>query len=235
MRKAIWQVFTSTGAPPRGALHTDNPGSKGYNSYTDEGSNHQGLNPAFTYYYVIEATDIYGNTSRSTEIFVQPLADDPYPPLADAGDDKLAVVGLETGFDGTGSRDNDAVASYEWDFGDSSAKAYGAQPTHIYNTVGEYTVTLSVTDRSGNSDSDTLAVTVREPERVGTLRVTVSMKLPAVPSLMPVWRSNILTANPRISRPIAPEWQPLPPSREISRYMLMRQIICRFRQTPRSN
>ncbi len=83
------------------------------------------------------------------------------------------MVGLETGFDGTGSRDNDAVVGYEWDFGDGSAKAYDAQPTHIYTVLGEYTVTLTVTDRSGNSDSDTLAVTVREPERVGTLRVTV--------------------------------------------------------------
>jgi len=146
---------------------------KGYNSYVDEGNNRQGLNPAFTYYYVVEAVDIYGNISRSTEISAQPLNIDTYLPIANAGDDIHTIVGIETSFDGTASRDNDAISSYEWDFGDGSEKAYSAQPVHIYNEAGRYTVTLTVTDRSGNRASDTLVVTVNEVQKVGTLEVIV--------------------------------------------------------------
>ncbi|MBM7573675.1 fibronectin type III domain-containing protein [Aquibacillus albus] len=136
-------------------------------SYSDEP-----LEPGLTYYYVVDAVDSYNNTSRSDEVSVTPLTDDPINPTANAGDDIVVTVGMEAAFNGTQSRDNDRIVRYEWDFGDGST-AEMAEPTHLYDAEGEYTATLTVYDASGNSDTDTTTVTVRAKEEVGTLEVRV--------------------------------------------------------------
>ena len=131
------------------------------------------LAPGHTYYYVIEALDSYRNAVKSVEVSVTPTAADPYPPQAEAGNSQTAVIGMEVSFDGSLSHDNDRIASYEWDFGDGSAKATVAQPVHVYQSEGAYTVTLAVYDPTGNVGLDTTQVTVRAPQQVGTLKVTV--------------------------------------------------------------
>jgi len=47
-----------------------------------------------------------------------------------------------------------APYSYEWDFGDGTTST-GENPSHIYKNDGEYTVTLTVTDDRGNTDTET--------------------------------------------------------------------------------
>ncbi|CAG0926758.1 hypothetical protein PLCT1_00142, partial [Planctomycetaceae bacterium] len=47
-----------------------------------------------------------------------------------------------------------------WDFGDSSTASGSLTPSHVYADNGTYTVTLTVTDKDGGFDSDTLIVTV---------------------------------------------------------------------------
>ncbi|MFX0102387.1 MAG: PKD domain-containing protein [Candidatus Hodarchaeota archaeon] len=44
--------------------------------------------------------------------------------------------------------------SFEWDFGDISANSTERNPMHQYTTIGNYTVTLNVTDVDGESDVD---------------------------------------------------------------------------------
>lgn len=64
-------------------------------------------------------------------------------------------------FDGSGSTDPDGtIVSYEWDFGDDSGTATGAIVTHTYQSVGTYTVSLTVTDDDGLTDTATASVTV---------------------------------------------------------------------------
>jgi len=46
--------------------------------------------------------------------------------------------------------------SWEWDFGDDSAKSTEKSPTHIYRTRGSYPVKLKVTDAYGRSDSKSI-------------------------------------------------------------------------------
>ncbi|MDQ2085047.1 fibronectin type III domain-containing protein [Herbivorax sp. ANBcel31] len=141
-------------------------------SLTDTSFTDTLLMPGQSYYYVVEAIDIFGNVSRSSEVAAIPGDDDPYPPVADAGEDRITTVGAEVLFDGRASSDNDRIESYHWDFGDGNT-GVGATPLHTYSEEGTYEVTLTVFDPSGNSDKDTIKVTVRQEHEVGVLEVRV--------------------------------------------------------------
>jgi DNA-binding beta-propeller fold protein YncE len=68
-----------------------------------------------------------------------------------------APAGSPSAFDGSGSTDSDGtVVRYDWSFGDgTSAADAGPNPTHVYATSGDYTVTLTVTDDAGCSTLQT--------------------------------------------------------------------------------
>ncbi|MEO8745085.1 MAG: PKD domain-containing protein [Candidatus Dormiibacterota bacterium] len=72
------------------------------------------------------------------------------------------VVPVSVRFDGSASRayNGASIASYAWDFGDGSAIAGGAAQTHTFASAGPYTVTLTVTDTNGLTDSATSQVNV---------------------------------------------------------------------------
>ncbi|MBU7005798.1 fibronectin type III domain-containing protein [Phosphitispora fastidiosa] len=131
------------------------------------------LIPNQRYYYMVQAVDKYGNTCDSREISAVPTSEDHIAPVAEAGDDQAATVGMEVSFDGTLSKDNDRIARYLWDFGDGSTSE-AAQPAHVYDTFGTYTVALTVYDPAGNfSSPDWMQVTVMPPLRAGSLEVRV--------------------------------------------------------------
>jgi PKD repeat protein len=63
-------------------------------------------------------------------------------------------------FDASESIDSDGViVSYAWDFGDGT-QGTGKTVTHVYQAPGSYTVTLTVTDDTGLTNTVTMVVTV---------------------------------------------------------------------------
>jgi PKD repeat protein len=115
-------------------------------------------------YYAAEEDDlIFGNTSAGCSVPTAAVAygpDEPEP-------------GEPVAFDASESTASDgAIDSYEWQFGDGTT-ATGQRPTHSYLQEGNYTVTLVVTDESGESNSTTRTVTVQRNETVvgETIRV----------------------------------------------------------------
>jgi len=60
------------------------------------------------------------------------------------------------------ARDEGEIVSYEWDFGDDSV-ASGETVTHTYAANGTYTVTLTVTDDLGATNSTSISITVTKP------------------------------------------------------------------------
>jgi len=70
-------------------------------------------------------------------------------------------------FDGSGSYDPDgSIVFYRWNFGDGSGEILEMSPTHIYGEAGTYTVTLTVIDNNGTSDTKTTTVTIEPAGQV---------------------------------------------------------------------
>jgi Tol biopolymer transport system component/chitodextrinase len=123
-----------------------------------------------TYTVTLTVTDNDGLTDTETKtITVRPLGsetEDNEPPVADAGSDVTVESGETVPFSAAASSDNVGIVSYEWDFGDGNT-ASGVTPNHTYGTVGNYTVTLTVRDAAGNSDTHTILIIVEEGAEAG--------------------------------------------------------------------
>jgi len=75
--------------------------------------------------------------------------------IANAGGPYSGIVNVSLSFNGSNSHDpddGDNIVSYLWDFGDGTNSTL-ANPTHIYSRVGNYTVTLTVTDKHGSKNT----------------------------------------------------------------------------------
>ena len=74
-------------------------------------------------------------------------------------------AGQTVSFDATASDDPDEnVSSYEWDFtDDGTTDASGVTASHEFSSGGDYTVSLTVTDADGATDTTTQSLTVTEP------------------------------------------------------------------------
>jgi PKD repeat protein len=131
-----------------------------------DGSTGAAVNPAHpyeaagTYTVSLTVTDTDGLTDTATTTAT--IADvPPQPPVADPNGPYSSTVGDQVTFDGSGSVDPDGtIASYLWDFSDGSTGA-GVNPTHTYLTPGTYTVSLTVTDDDGLTNTATTTATIQ--------------------------------------------------------------------------
>lgn len=85
------------------------------------------------------------------------------PPVAVPDGPYDGVIGEPIIFDGSNSYDTDSndILTFSWGFNDGTTKN-GEQVTHSFNSIGEYSVTLTVTDSEGGENSKTTTITITE-------------------------------------------------------------------------
>jgi M6 family metalloprotease-like protein/uncharacterized repeat protein (TIGR01451 family) len=84
------------------------------------------------------------------------------PPVSDPNGPYAGTVGQPVQFDGSSSFDLDGtIVAFDWDFGDSTTGS-GATPSHTYAAAGLYTVSLTVTDDGGATDTGTTTADIVE-------------------------------------------------------------------------
>lgn len=83
-------------------------------------------------------------------------------PVADAGENQSASEGSTVSVSGSiTDPDTGETHTISWNFGDGTPATTGTlTPTHVYADSGTYTVTLTITDSSGVTGTDTLWITV---------------------------------------------------------------------------
>jgi len=97
-------------------------------------------------------------TETSTENNQPPVASFTYSPAA-------PVVKIPVEFDASASYDPDGnITRYKWDFGKGyTVGTYHTTIETTYTDPGNYTITLTVTDNEGLTDTETTTLTVRTP------------------------------------------------------------------------
>ncbi len=144
---------------------TDNVEITGYLWDLGDGDTATGVSTVHVYSVVGDYTvtltveDEAGNMDIDTFTVHVVEPEDETPPTADAGPDIETVVGAMIVLDGSASRDDVGITEYNWTLGDGG-EAIGMTVEYSYTVAGEYPVVLTVSDKAGNSDSDTLIATV---------------------------------------------------------------------------
>ncbi|MFP4050664.1 MAG: NosD domain-containing protein [Thermoplasmata archaeon] len=123
----------------------------------------ESLKEETTYRWYVEVSDGTTTVKSNEWSFTTKKKDDTESPTADARSDKTVKVGEEFTLDGSGSSDNEKIVSYEWDLGDGTTGT-GESVTHTFEETGNYTITLTVTDEAGNTDTYEKSIRVEKEE-----------------------------------------------------------------------
>ncbi|MBS3802152.1 MAG: PKD domain-containing protein [Candidatus Thermoplasmatota archaeon] len=115
-----------------------------------------------TYAWYVYVTDgIQENISDTFFFTTMVTPPDNEPPVADGGGPYSADAAETISFDASASYDNDGeIDFYRWNFGDGTSELLAKQPMHTYQDDGIYTVTLTVIDNLGSTDTQTFSVPV---------------------------------------------------------------------------
>ncbi len=128
-----------------------------------------------TYDVTLTVTDDDGLTaSTSVEISVTAAPNEPPVAVIDVANTRVDTGENVLLFAGSSFDPDGVISSYRWDFGDG-ATATGPDAGHAWDDDGIYTVTLTVTDGFGATDSDTVDVTVRNRAPIAAISAPVAV------------------------------------------------------------
>ncbi|RLF42245.1 MAG: hypothetical protein DRN18_02660, partial [Thermoplasmata archaeon] len=125
-------------------------------------SSHSWSQPG-TYQIKVKAIDIQNAESNWSEPLTVTISSPTAQnlPVAIFSAPDSAVVNQTITLDASQSRDPDGnIANYTWQFGDGST-AYGVIVTHSYSEPGNYTITLTVIDNDGLSNSTSKQIEIQ--------------------------------------------------------------------------
>ena len=93
------------------------------------------------------------------------------PDAVASADPTSGSAPLQVHFTGSDSSDPDEeTLTYDWDFGDGSPHSSLADPVHTYANPGDYTATLTVTDPTLRTDSDSVSISAgNDPPNTPTI------------------------------------------------------------------
>lgn len=145
---------------------TDNDGSIASRSWNfgGQGSSTE-ANPSFTfsasgtYNVTLTVTDNDGGTGTETKPVTVSETVTNQPPVADFF---IVTNGLTATFDDNSTDPDGTITAWSWAYGDGGTSS-AQNPTHTYAADGTYSVTLTVTDDGGATNSKTESVTVSAP------------------------------------------------------------------------
>ena len=114
-----------------------------------------------TYTVTLTVTDDDGNASEAytadiTVSYVPPTADFTYDPMVNITVNVTTITFTDASTAGDAN-----ITSWMWDFGDDT-NSTDQNTTHMYTAVGDYTVTLTVTDENEEIGTKTVTITVAE-------------------------------------------------------------------------
>jgi glucose/arabinose dehydrogenase/chitodextrinase len=112
----------------------------------------------FSFEVVLTVTD-GGGLSTTVTNWLFPRCAAIAPTAVISASASFGVGPLSVQLNGTGSVDNGTISGYFWDFGDGTTST-GPQITKVFTAVGEYQVTLTITDNDGLTGQVTKVITV---------------------------------------------------------------------------
>ena len=124
------------------------------------------LTPSTTYHYRLVARNGQGTTYGNDFTFTTPAAPAGGPTAAFTVSPTTPAPNAQVTFDArSSSAGNGTLQSYAWNFGDGSGTQTSSGPTitHTFTNRGVITVSLTVTNDSGQTDTTTQMVTVDDP------------------------------------------------------------------------
>ncbi|HYU90630.1 MAG TPA: PKD domain-containing protein, partial [Gemmatimonadales bacterium] len=155
--------FTSTSSDPDGTIAS-------YAWTFGDGATATTQNPSHTYLaggtFTVTLT-VTDNQSATGSVSHPVTVTAPPPPnQPPAAAFTSSCTQLTCSFTSTSSDPDGTISTYRWTFGDGTAAATAANPSHTYTAGGTYTVTLTVTDNQGATGSVSHSVTVTAPPPV---------------------------------------------------------------------
>jgi PKD repeat protein len=197
--------FSSAGSADADGSITSYSWSFGDGTFSSEANPTHVYASAGTYSAILTVTDSGNLSSSSNPVSITVSAPANQLPTAVAsGSPTSGVAPLPVSFSSAGSWDSDgSITSYRWDFGDGTGST-SPSPSKTYNTPGNYTARLTVTDDRGGTNSRTVEISVTAPAVSPDLDVDVrTFALTTTKAASGTTASATVVMRDRLDRPAA--------------------------------